>query len=476
MNPVISLPTTFPVTSHTDFVGDGSLFVAIQGYTDNGINYIKQAIEKGARTIVIHHDVVLDDELSAYIKNQGLVINRTDNPRKALAQLSSQAAGFPASKLKIIGITGTKGKTTTAFLLEHMLHSAGYKTGLLSTVYNKIDGVIFPSSLTTPQPDYLHQFLKVCVENNIEYVVMEVAAQALTLHRVQGMRFCGVIFTNFSHEHLEFYADLDDYLRAKCLIFDMIADTASILINTDNKYCAPLISHSAKIQSFGFNGTQDYMGKLYEDVTAKISLDISTQLYHYRLECASLFGSYNAYNILAASSMALALGMPSSIIYTALQTFTGVPGRLQEHALPNGARCFIDYAHNPESFQAVLSTLRQLTNHLIVVFGAGGSRDKAKRPLMGVIAATIADIVIITSDNPRLENAEMIARDITQDISLALHEKCIQELDRKKAIEYAYQLSDEGSIIALLGKGPDEYQIIGNTKYYFSERNIVEQL
>lgn len=452
------MPKTFPVTCHTDFVRTDSTFVAIQGYADNGINYIKQAIEKGARTIVVHHTTLLSDELLTFIHAHDVALERVDNTRKALAILSAQSAGFPAQKLKIIGVTGTKGKTTTSFLLEHILHTAGYKTALISSAQNKIDGTIFSAPLTTPQPDYLQQFLKMCVERNVEYVVMEVAAQALTLHRVEGITFCAVIFTNFSHEHLEFYADLDDYFKAKCLIFNQVAPDAPLLINEDNDYCVQLLKVNKRLQAFGFNK------------------DANSTITNVLAGCPVLFGQYNAYNVLAATSMALALHIKPGIIGAALKTFTGVPGRLQEHHLPNGARCFIDYAHNPESFQAVLSTLRALTKQLIVVFGAGGGRDKSKRPMMGVIAADIADLVIVTSDNPRLEDAATIARDIVRDISQELTRKIIQELDRKKAIEYAYQLSDEGSIIALLGKGPDEYQIIGTTKHYFSEKNIVEHL
>jgi UDP-N-acetylmuramoyl-L-alanyl-D-glutamate--2,6-diaminopimelate ligase len=473
MNESIVMPTTFPVTCHTDFVGVGSTFVAIQGYSDNGINYIKQAIENGARTIVVHHSTLLPDELCVFMKTHNVVLGRVENTRKMLAQLSAQAADFPAQKLKIIGITGTKGKTTTSFLLEHILRSSGYRTALISSAQNKINGTIFPSPLTTPQPDYLQQFLKLCVENNVEYVVMEVAAQALTLHRVEGITFCGIIFTNFSHEHLEFYANLDVYFYAKCLIFNMVTDDAPLLVNRDNAYCAQLLERYARTQSFGLSATNNaYQGQLLTDATSSIALRIQ----ECEFQCPALFGNYNAYNVLAATSMALALHISTSVIANALKMFTGVPGRLQEHYLPNGARCFIDYAHNPESFQAVLSTLRALTCQLIVVFGAGGGRDKSKRPMMGVIAAEIADIVMITSDNPRLEDAATIAADITRDITPSLDHKLVLELDRKKAIEYAYQLSDKGSIIALLGKGPDEYQIIGTTKHYFSERNIVEQL
>ncbi len=489
MNELISFPRTFPIACHTDFVGEGSTFVAIEGYADNGVNYIKKAIENGARTIVVHHTTLLSDELSAFIRAHDVILERVDNTRKALANLSAEAAGQPARKLKIIGITGTKGKTTTSFLLAHMLQTAGYKTALISSAQNRINGQTFSAPLTTPQPDYLQQFLKLCVENEVDYVVMEVAAQALTLHRVEGISFCGIIFTNFSLEHLEFYPNLDEYFRAKCLIFDMAFAHAPIIINGDNLACAPLLDKSTEmgnrlasvhqsIISYGFNNQfVDVRGVNLQDPVYAIEVAADYRDCKNVFNCPKLFGEYNAYNVLAAATMALALRrMPPEIIQQALHTFAGVPGRLQEYLLSNGARCFIDYAHNPESFQAVLSTLRALTSQLIVVFGAGGGRDKSKRPMMGLVAATIADIVMVTSDNPRLEDAFTIAGDIVRDIPSSLTHKVIHELDRKRAIEYAYQLSGCGSIIALLGKGPDEYQIIGTTKHYFSERTIIEQL
>lgn len=508
----ISIPQNFPVTCHTDFVGEGSIFVAIEGYADNGVRYIQHAIEKGARTIVVHHSTLLSDELCTFIQLHNVVVNRVDNTRKALADLSASAALYPAKKLKIIGITGTKGKTTTSFLLGHILQSAGYKTALISSAQNRINDQVFSAPLTTPQPDYLQQFLKLCAENDVEYVVMEVAAQALTLHRVEGIMFCGIIFTNFSLEHLEFYPTLDDYFRAKCLIFNNVAACAPILINRDNEQVAQLCPTNTRYFGFGenlslglskvarpdvsvealaksklveeylraleeVNGSNNhYHAELIGDTLSAITVRIQHKGQSNQFVCPALFGSYNAYNVLAAAGMALELGIEQAVIAHALQNFTGVPGRLQEHLLSNGARCFIDYAHNPESFQAVLSTLRALTHQLIVVFGAGGGRDKSKRPMMGVIAAEIADYVIVTSDNPRLEDPVTIAGDIVRDIPESLTHKIVQELDRKKAIEHAYQLSHQGTIIALLGKGPDEYQIIGTAKHHFSERTIVEQL
>jgi len=522
MDSSVTIPSTFPVTCHTDFVEQDSIFVAIEGYADNGINYIRTAIEKGARTIVVHHTVILDDELHSFIQKHNVVIERVDNTRKALAFLSAQAAQFPAQKLKIIGITGTKGKTTTSFLLEHILRSAGYKTALISSAKNRIGGHDFPAPLTTPQPDYLQQFLKIAVEHDVDYVIMEVAAQALTLHRVEGITFCGIIFTNFSLEHLEFYPTLDDYFAAKARIFLMATPDAPLLINADDEHGRQLLKQLPIAIAYGFytpssnisailrytpsghsgraeeNKTFDgdpdwnnmeigakgylraakknYLGSLLSNPTQLIELTISHQNTAHNFTCPILFGAYNAYNIIAATSMAQELNIDIPTIQQALQTFAGVPGRLQKHVLPNGASCFIDYAHNPESFTAVLTTLRALTDHLIVVFGAGGGRDKSKRPMMGNIAAQIADIVIVTSDNPRLENPYDITQDIVNGIQDEFRYKIVQELDRKRAIEAAYLFSDSGSIIALLGKGPDEYQIIGTTKHYFSEREIVEQL
>ena len=475
MDASISMPCTFPVTCHTDFVGTGSIFVAIEGYADSGLYYIKNAIEKGARTIVVHHSAFIDADLQACIEKYAVILKRVENTRKELALLSAQHAGYPAKQLNIIGITGTKGKTTTSFLLEHILHGAGYKTALISSAQNKICGNTFSSPLTTPQPDYLQQFLLLCVENNVDYVVMEVAAQALTLHRVEGILFSGIIFTNFSHEHLEFYTTLDDYFRAKCLILDMVAKNAPVIINKDNDYVVSLMHRSANVQTYGFGDhVYDYKGLYLSNPITSIQMSLYNQ--DTVFTCSRLFGEYNCYNVLAAISMGLALRLPHGIISAALSTFAGVPGRLQEHVLPNGARCFIDYAHNPESFQAVLSTLRALTSQLIVIFGAGGGRDKSKRPMMGAIAAEIADIVMVTSDNPRLEDPVAIADDITREIPENVQHKIMRELDREKAIAQAYFLSDHGSIIALLGKGPDEYQIVGKTKHYFSEQSIIEQL
>ena len=470
------LPSLFPVTCHTDYVGSGSTFVTINGFHENGMCYLLQAIARGASCIVVQDNAIIPAASLSLIKKAEVTVKRVADTRLALAQLSAQAAGYPAKKLKIIGVTGTKGKTTTAFLLAHVLRYAGHKTALLSTVNNIIDNQTFVSPLTTPQPDYLHQFFKQALAANTTYVVMEVAAQALTMHRTHGIQFDGLIFTNFSQEHLEFYKTLDDYFHAKCLLFKQVKPQAPIIINADDDYCKTL---QHQIDAIWFSMKKAAIsGNLMNNPLKQIDLQVNWQSATYTFSCPRLIGTFNGYNVLSAVSMALELGILPNIIAAALSTFAGVPGRMEQYVLPNGATAIIDYAHNPASYQEVLSLLRQLTPHLIVIFGAGGNRDTVKRPLMGTIAVQLADMVILTTDNPRTEDPNQIINDIVRDIpaDVDMRHKVFREIDRKEAIRKGYACSRKNSIIAILGKGTDEYQIIGDKKTYFSEKAILQQL
>jgi UDP-N-acetylmuramoyl-L-alanyl-D-glutamate--2,6-diaminopimelate ligase len=442
------IPKIYPVACHTDNVGPGSTFVAIQGMKQDGLVYIPAALEKGARTIVVDTNAVITYELLALLKKHNAQLVRVENTRAALASLSAHALSSPAKKLKIIAVTGTKGKSTTTFLLEHILRSAGKKTAMLSTVLNRIDGVDIPTKLTTQQPDYLHVFFDACVKQHIEWVVMEVAAQAFTLHRVNGLNFDMAIFTNFSQEHGEFYATMEDYFAAKEKIIDHLKSGAPLLVNADDD----------RVMNLGVR---------YDDTYC-----FSHTLY----TCPALIGSFNQYNIAAAVTAASHIGLQRAIIQQALDTFTGVPGRLEKYQLPNGALGIIDYAHNPSSFEAVLGELKKLTDHLIVVFGCGGERDSSKRPVMGEIASRIADVVIITADNPRTENCATINEHICAGVASDNKNKVLIEEDREQAIRLAYARSRKGSIIVLLGKGPDEYQIIQGVTYPLSEKAILKSL
>ncbi len=472
----IVMPTVFPVACHTDNIGQGSTFVAVKGQREDGIIHIPRALELGATTIVIEHDAQLSQEITELIKKSGAIVQRVENSRAALAQLSAQAYGFPAQKLKIIGVTGTKGKSSTVFMLEHILKKAGYQTALMSTVRNSIKGTVFKASLTTPQPDYVHAFLNQCVQEGVEYVAMEVAAQAMSLHRVDGIFFETVLFTNFDREHGEFYNTMEDYFVAKALLFDHVKPGGSRLINIDDAWGKKLFAQYPQSLTFGIQEKDLVYRARPVDIISHLTSEIIHNGKTYVVTCPSLFGAFNVYNVLAAVSLAHEIGIPLAQAVASLADFPGTPGRLERYILPNGAYGVIDYAHNPSSFTAILSSLRAITPHLIVVFGAGGNRDVTKRPIMGGIVAQFADLIVVTSDNPRTEQAQMIADQICAGIPDDARAKIICELDRELAIKKAYALSHAGSMIAILGKGPDEYQIIGTTKYPFSEKQILKSL
>lgn len=445
------MPAVFPVASHTDNVGVGSTFVAIKGLNGDGTQYIEKAITKGATRIVIQEGIVFDHPTVEVIS--------VANPRKALAELSAQAAGYPARSLKIVGVTGTKGKTTSVYLLNYLLKKAGYKTALLSTIKNSIADVDMPACMTTAQPDYLHQFFKLCVENSVDYVVMEVAAQATTFERLETITFDGLIFTNLDREHAELYPTMEGYFAAKQKIFEYAKSTAKMVTNADDLYGAKIAQQYHKAVAFSF---KDGGIKWSEG-----ALKIGDTMYTY----ANLPGFFNAYNLTGVLLLLEQLGIK---IAPDLGVFPAIPGRLQRIDLANGARAFIDYAHTPGSFKSVLATVRQWTQHLIVVFGAGGGKDPIKRPLMGAIASEYADLVVLTDDNPRQEDSQKIMQNILAGVADTT--KVLVEHDRAKAIHLAYERSGKDSIIILLGKGPDEYQEIGTKKIPFSEKAILQAL
>lgn len=474
----ILMPQIYNVACHTDHVGPGSTFVAVKGMKDDGIHHIKAALGKGATTIVVEHSAHISNEIKQLIEEKHAVLDFVFNARSALAQLSARKAGYPAKKLRIVGVTGTKGKTTSSFLLEHVLRSAGLKTALLSTVHNKILDTVIATNLTTQHPDYLHTFFALCVQNNIDIVVMEIAAQATSLHRVDGLQFDGLIFTNFAQEHGEFYPTMDEYFEAKVAIVEQVKPNSPLLLNSDDERVAGLAVQFPHALMFGIQDmSNSYHGIILQSELNSLKIEItSPKTNRMVIDCSSLVGDYNAYNILGVASLCLELGLSPQDIANAIRTFTCVPGRLERYQLPNGANCFIDYAHNPSSYQAVLSMVKTMTPQLIVVFGCGGERDRTKRPIMGAIAAELADLVVLTSDNPRSENAQDILNDIMAGIADDKRHKVLWELDREKAIKVAYAHSKAGSVIMLLGKGPDEYQLIGKQKFPFSEKAIVQSL
>lgn len=471
-NNTISLREIYPVTAHTDFVGVGSTFVAIPGAKTDGLNYVPLALQRGASIIVVQQGIILSQELGDLIEQFGAKIIFVQNCRKALSEMAAQALDYPAKKLKIVGVTGTKGKTSTAYMVYHMLHTLGKKVALISTVEKRIGSDFVQMSLTTPLPDQIHIFLDECVSRGVEYVVMEVSAQALTLQRVEGIAFDAGVFTNFSHEHLEFYSDLEEYFQAKTMLVSKIKDPKNFFINIDDKHGEFLLQQNPECSSFSL---QDKRATLYgcmhpqDDVSVHVKIE--QHMYDVYLP---LLGQFNVYNLLGVLGIVHALNIDLGDVKWSLKDLPYVPGRMEQYKLQNGARCFIDYAHNPSSFEAVLSTLRSMTSHLIVVFGAAGNRDKQKRPLMGAIAQKYCDVVILTSDNPRDESPVTIAKEVEVGFKFDKHFELHRELNRVKAIEFGYELTKPGSILAILGKGRDEYQIVGDLTFPFKERSIIK--
>ncbi|MFC1870729.1 UDP-N-acetylmuramoyl-L-alanyl-D-glutamate--2,6-diaminopimelate ligase [Candidatus Dependentiae bacterium] len=463
------MPAIYPITCHTDHVGAGSTFVVVQGFAHNGCDHIPLALKKGASRIVV--DQELSSELCFLITKQGAKLERVENARKALACLSAQASDHAHKKLKLIGITGTKGKTTTAHLLFHILKNAGIKVGLLSTVGNAIGEMHLPASLTTPQPDYLHQFFATAVAHGCEWIVMEVAAQAISLHRIEQLEFDVAIMTNFDRDHLEFYDSMESYFADKVALLEYRKPDAPVWINKDDARLSKL--HPSNARWFSYKERAELTGILQDTQQLSLHAQISYHNKTYSLHCPALAGDYNLSNAIAAVGAAQSVGIDLVQSVSLLSTFAGIAGRQERISLSNGAIAIIDYAHNPQSYEAFFKTVRPHTNHLLVVFGAGGNRDTGKRPQMGALAAQYADLIIITTDNPRHEDPEAIEQDILRGISQQDRKRVICEPDRKRAIEKAYALSRKGSIIALLGKGPDEYQLIGDQKIPFSERKIL---
>lgn len=494
--------TQFPVTSHTDFITPGGTFVVIKGQKDDGVHYIAQALERGAKKIVIENDTQLDQVTLDLLKNNNATLERVENSRKALAFLSAQAADNPAKSLKIFGVTGTKGKTTTSWMLAHMLKTLGKKVACLTTAQimfatgnpaDTFDEYELTAPLTTPQPDYLHQFLKLCVDKGIEYVVLEVAAQAMTFNRIDGIMFDGIIFTNLDREHGELYPSMELYFKEKQKLFDYAKADAAILINNDDEYGKRLIQLIPHAKSFGlytqgaFRHTKDdhdyydlaglatHNGAVIEDTIPEQKVFIGdaqgdnqlTFTYH------GFPGAYNFYNFLGGISLLSEKGFDLTPLSTNSIEIAPIPGRLQFFRLPNKAIACIDYAHTAASFEAVLTTMREFASHLIVVFGAGGGKDSFKRSLMGRAAGKLADYVVITDDNPRDEDPKKITKQILDGVKPKHKSKVIVEHDRYLAVLKAYYESRAGSIIMLLGKGVDEGQMIKGVNHEYSDKEAL---
>lgn len=445
--------------------GEGSLFFAIKGFRQDGNQFVKDAVEKGAIAVVSEREPLVKEVTWVQV----------ENARQAMADIAAEFFGNPSEKLKVVGVTGTNGKTTTVLLTAEILSKAG-KCGYISTVDIYYGEKVKPS-LTTPESVDVHRMLYKMVENGFDYAVIEVSSHALHLDRVRKVDFDVAVFTNLSGDHLDFHLTMDRYFEAKAKLFKMLrgADKWAI-INGDDEYGRRLleICESGSL-TYGFKPWSSlYPLSLKFDLNGtegKISTPIKTINFK-----SNLIGKANVYNIMAAAGAAIALGVEKELVEKGISSFKGVKGRLEKFESRKGYFVFVDYAHTDDALRKVLESLRELPHRrIIVVFGAGGDRDRSKRPRMGRVAGELADIVVLTSDNPRSEDPYKII----EEIETGVKEKTslyMKEVDRKKAIEKALSMARKGDIVLIAGKGHETYQIFADRVVPFSDQEIVKEI
>lgn len=470
------------ITDQSQKVLPGGVFVAVRGTAVDGHEFIEEAVRKGAAVIVGEEDNPKGLGQTPYIQ--------VKDSRQELARLANLFYGSLSSKFQLIGITGTSGKTTTAFLTQYLLSALGKKTGLMGTIETRFGQEREDSSLTTQGPLSLHALLKKWSQSGCEAVAMEVSSHALTQKRTDYLAFDAMVFTNLSHEHLDFHRSMDDYFAAKKRLFfdyveySLLAKKKPVLcIATDDSYGAQLYDRvkalyssrsEVKILSFGIEKKADlYASKI------STSIDGTEGLIHYaglqQRFGSSLIGGFNVYNLLAAYAVGVGLGYSSQKILSALEKFPGVPGRMEVVKTQNHKTVIVDYCHKPNALESVLLTLRELLKDpgsaLVCVVGCGGDRDKSKRPMMADIACRLSDRVIFTSDNPRTEDPQKIIQDMLQ----GTHGRKNFEVqsDREKAIRRAIELSSPDDIVLVAGKGHEKYQIVGTEKLPFDDAQVV---
>lgn len=445
----------------------GVLFVAVQGTVSDGHQFIEQVIAQGATAIVCQ---TLPSRL-----HENVNYFEVENSAKALGIIAANYFEHPSSKLKLVGVTGTNGKTTVATLLFQLFKDLGYKTGLLSTVQNQISDLVIPATHTTPDPIALNSLLNDMVDSGCDYCFMEVSSHALAQHRIEGLSFAGGVFTNLTHDHLDFHGTFDSYLKAKKNFFDALDNKAFALTNIDDKNGMVMLQNTrAYKKTYGLKNIADYTAKIIENHFSGLLLNIDGEEVWFKM-----VGSFNAYNLLAVYATALLLDQDRTKVLTSLSRLSGAEGRFDYMVSPAGIIGIVDYAHTPDAVQNVLSTIQDIrkgTEQVITVIGCGGDRDKAKRPLMAQVACDWSSKVILTSDNPRSESPEQIIRDMEAGVMPQNKKKTLSITDRKEAIRTACHLAKPGDIILVAGKGHEKYQDIGGVKLPFDDKMILTEL
>ncbi|MCQ2118780.1 MAG: UDP-N-acetylmuramoyl-L-alanyl-D-glutamate--2,6-diaminopimelate ligase [Bacteroidales bacterium] len=456
------------ICSDSRKVEEGSLFVAVRGFGADGHDFIGKALEKGAAAIVC------ENEVKEMESAEGVTFISVEDSRLALAHMAANFYDNPSRKLTLVGITGTNGKTTTVTLLYRLFMAQGYNCGLLSTIANYVGRERSETANTTADPITINSLMARMVDAGCEYCFMEVSSIGMEQKRVAALDFKIGIFSNLTHDHLDYHKTFAEYLRCKKLFFDGLSPEATAIINIDDRNGEVMVQNTrAKVVRYSCRTMADHTCRIMEQNFDGMLLRIDGKETWTRL-----IGEHNAYNILAIYSAAIAAGSDPEEALVAISALESAPGRLETVRGPKGISVVMDYAHTPDAMVNVLKTLRNIApdNHLICLFGCGGDRDKTKRPEMARAAEEWADRIIVTSDNSRSERTEDIMEDIRRGFSPKGAAKALFIADRKEAIRTAVMLAPEGATILLAGKGHETYQIIGNEHRHFDEREIVAEV
>ena len=448
-------------------IESGHLFVAVKGTQTDGHAYINKAIEKGASVIVCE---MLPEELKkdvTYIK----VMDTEDS----VGKLATAFYGNPTDKLELIGVTGTNGKTTIATLLYNMFRQFGYKVGLISTVCNYIDDEAIPTEHTTPDPITLNKLLGRMADEGCKYAFMEVSSHSVAQKRIGGLKFAGGIFTNLTRDHLDYHQTVDNYLKAKKAFFDNLPKSAFALTNLDDKNGMVMVQNTkAKVCTYSLRSISNFKGKVLEDGFEGMLMDINNVEVN-----VQFIGRFNASNLLAVYGTACLLGKKTEDVLLVLSMLRPVSGRFDALRSSKGYSAIVDYAHTPDALTNVLSTIQEVLNgrgRVITVVGAGGNRDKGKRPIMAQEAVKLSDKVIITSDNPRFEEPQDIINDMLAGLEKDQQRNVISIIDRKEAIKTACMLAQPGDAILVAGKGHENYQDIKGVKHHFDDKEVIKEI
>lgn len=442
------------------------LFFALTGTRVDGHDFIPQVIEQGCTAIVSQRSVEVPEHVSLIV---------VEDSHEALAHAAHNFYGEPSTKLKLIGVTGTNGKTTVSTMLFELFSALGFQCGLLSTVVNKICDRDIPSTHTTPDPVQLNKLLAEMVEEGVSHCFMEVSSHAIHQKRIAGLKFGGGIFTNITHDHLDYHSTFKEYLNVKKAFFDALPSSAFALTNSDDKNGMVMLQNcKAKIRTYAAKNIADYKVKILENQFSGMLLSIND------IEVwTKLIGNFNASNILAVYATAIELGQESDEVLTAISELEAVAGRFQYFRSDSGITAIVDYAHTPDALENVLATIadiRTKNETVFVVVGCGGDRDKTKRPLMAEIACNNAEKVILTSDNPRSEDPEQIIEEMMKGVDGTNFKKTLSITDRAAAIKTAVSMAESGDIILIAGKGHETYQEVKGVKSDFDDMKIAKEL